>query len=67
MVSTSYLTNHDLTHSDRVDLIAIAFTGALRDGWDKHLIEESRNHIKAAVQKDEEGIPIFDERYNRNS
>ena len=33
--------------------------------WNHYLIEESKDEIRNAVQKDEEGLPIFDERIGK--
>ena len=61
MVANSYITNHNLTQTQIVDLLVTGFTGMLHSWWEKHLTETSRNEIKNAVKKDEDGIPIFDE------
>ena len=61
MVATAYMNNHDLDHAEIVDLLTTGFSGTLRGWWDKYLIEESRESIKKAVKKDDEGLPIFDE------
>ena len=61
MVANSYITNHNLSQSQVVDLLVTGFTRMLHSWWKKHLTEQSRNEIKNAVKKDEEGIPIFDE------
>ena len=37
------------------------FIGKLLQWWNNCLIEESKEDIKNAIQKDEEGTPIFDE------
>ena len=62
MVANSYMTNHQLTHAEIIDLLVIGFSGKLKSWWEKHLIEESRDLIKHSVKKDEVGNPIFDER-----
>ena len=61
MVANSYITNHNLSQTQVVDLLVTGFTGMLHSWWEKHLTEQSKNEIKNAVKKDEEGIPIFDE------
>ena len=61
MVANSYITNHNLTQTQIVDLLVTGFTRMLHSWWEKHLTETSRNEIKNAVKKDEDGIPIFDE------
>ena len=62
MVANSYMTNHQLTHIEIIDLLVTGFSGKLKSWWEKHLTEESRDFIKNSVKKDEEGNPIFDER-----
>jgi hypothetical protein len=62
MVANSYMTNHQLTHAEIIDLLVTRFSGKLKSWWEKHLTEESRDLIKHSVKKDEEGNPIFDER-----
>ncbi|KAM2636698.1 hypothetical protein EV1_021297 [Malus domestica] len=65
MVANSYITNHDLTQTQIVDILVSGFTGMLHSWWEKHLTDESRNLIRNAVKQDEEGIPIFDEHLGR--
>ena len=62
MVGNSYMTNHQLTHAEIIDLLVTGFSGKLKSWWEKHLTEESRGLIKHSVKKDEEGNPIFNER-----
>ena len=61
MVATAYMNNHDLDHTEIVDLLTTSFSGTLRGWWEKYLIEESRESLKKAIKKDDEGSPIFDE------
>ena len=61
MVATTYMNNHDLDHAEIVDLLTTGFSGTLRGWWEKYLTEESRESIKKAIRKDDEGLPIFDE------
>lgn len=65
MVANSYITNHDLSQPQVVDILVSGFTRMLHSWWEKHLTEESRNLIRNAVKQDEEGIPIFDEHLGR--
>ncbi|XP_075674916.1 uncharacterized protein LOC142644123 [Castanea sativa] len=66
MVAIAYMSNHnDLDHTDVVDLLATGFSGTLRGWWDSHLTKESRESIKHAVKRDNDGMPIFDEIINR--
>jgi hypothetical protein len=62
MVANSYMTNHQLTHVEIIDLLVTGFSGKLKSWWEKHFTEESRDLIKHSVKKDEEGNPIFDKR-----
>ena len=62
IVSNAYITNHNLDHAEIVDLLTIGFSGALRGWYEKYLTEESRESIKKAVKKVDDGLPIFDER-----
>ena len=61
MVATAYMNNHDLDHAEIVDLLTTGFSGTLRGWWEKYLTEESRESLKKAIKKDDEGSPIFDE------
>ena len=62
IVANAYITNHNLDHSKIVDLLTTDFSRTLRGWWKKYLIEQSREFIKKAVKKDDDGLPIFDER-----
>jgi hypothetical protein len=46
-------------------LLATGFSGTLRSWWDKHLTGDSREEIRKAVKKTEDGLPIFYERVGR--
>ena len=62
MVANSYINKfNDMGQSEIVELLASGFTGTLRNWWEKHLINESRDSIMHAVQIDEDVNPIFDE------
>jgi hypothetical protein len=65
MVANAYDTNQNLSQSEIVDLLATGFSGTLRNWWDKHLTEESREDIRKAVKKTEDGLPIFYEKVGR--
>ncbi|KAL0004123.1 hypothetical protein SO802_011684 [Lithocarpus litseifolius] len=65
MVGTAYLNNHSYGHSEIVELLVTGFTGTLRGWWDSYFTEESRDSIKSAVKKDDEGFPIFNENQGR--
>ena len=43
-------------------MLAIGFFGTLRNWWDKHLTEDSREEIRKAIKKNEDGLPIFDKK-----
>ena len=64
MVANNYL-NEGRFHKQVIELIALEFTGKLLQWWNNCLTEESKEDIKNAIQKDEEGTPIFDERIGR--
>jgi hypothetical protein len=66
MVANAYDTNQNLSQLEIVDLIATRFSRTLRNWLDKHLIEVSRKAIRKAVKKDEDGLPIFDEKIGRD-
>ena len=59
MVANNYL-NEGRSHTEVIELMSLGFTGKLLWWWNNCLTEESKEDIKHAVQKDEEGIPIFD-------
>ncbi|KAK9988027.1 hypothetical protein SO802_028266 [Lithocarpus litseifolius] len=64
MVANNYL-DEGRPHKVVIELIALGFTGKLLKWWNNCLTEESKEEIKQAVQKDEEGLPIFDEHLGR--
>ena len=45
--------------------MAVGFIGKLLQWWNNSLTEKSKEEIKNAIQKDEEGTSIFDERIGR--
>ena len=61
MVGIVYQNNHDLDQPEIVNLLVTGFFGTLRGWWDSYLTEESKDSIKNAVKKNDEGFPIFDE------
>ena len=61
MVGIAYVNNHNLDHPEIVDLLVAGFFGTLHGWWDSYLTEDSRESIKHAVKKNDEGLPIFDE------
>ena len=61
-VANAYITNHNLNHAKIVDLLTTVFSGILHGWWEKYLTEKSGESIKKAVKKDDDGLPIFDER-----
>ena len=61
MVGIAYINNHNLDHPEIVDLLATGFFGTLRGWWESYLTEDSKESIKHAIQKNDEGLPIFDE------
>ena len=65
MVGTAYMNNRDLDHPEIVDLLVTSFSSTLHGLWDSYLTEESRDSIRHAVKKNNEGLPIFDESIGR--
>jgi hypothetical protein len=65
MIANAYDTNQNLSQFEIVDLLAIGFSSTLCNWWDKHLTEESRKDIRKAMKKNEDGLPIFDEKIGR--
>ena len=65
MVGITYQNNHDLDQPEIVNLLVTGFSGTLRGWWDSYLTEESRDFIRHAVTKNDEGLPIFDESIGR--
>ena len=61
MVGITYQNNHDLDQPEIVNLLVTVFSGTLRGWWDSYLTEESRDSIRHAVKKNDEGLPIFNE------
>ena len=64
MVANNYL-NESRPHMEVIELITLGFIGKLLQLWNNCLTEEAKEDIKNAIQKDEEGTPIFDERIGR--
>ena len=60
MVANNYL-NEGRSHTEVIELMSLGFTGKLLQWWNNCLTEESKEDIKHAVKKDEEGTPIYDE------
>ena len=58
MVGIAYQNNHDLDQPEIVNLLVTGFSGTFRGWWDSYLTEESRDSIKHAVKKNDEGLPI---------
>ena len=61
MVGIAYQNNHDLDQPEIVNLLVTGFSGTLCGWWDSYLTEDSKESIKNAVKKIDEGFPIFDE------
>ena len=56
MVGIAYQNNHDLDQLEIVNLLVTGFSGILRGWWDSYLTDESRDFIKHAVKKNDEGF-----------
>ena len=65
MVGIAYQNNHDLDQPDIVNLLVTGFSSTLRGWWDLYLTEDSKDSIKNAVKKNDEGLPIFDKSIGR--
>ena len=61
-VANAYISKHNLYDAEIVDLLTTGFSGTFCSWWEKYLTEESRDSIKKAVKKDDDELPIFDER-----
>ena len=61
MVANAYFTNHNVDHVEIVDFLTTSFSRTPCGWWENFLTEESRESIRKAVKKDDEGLPIFDE------
>ena len=59
MVGIAYQNNHDLDQPDIVNLLVTGFSSTLRGWWDSYLTEESRDSVRHAFKKNDEGLPIF--------
>ena len=59
MVGIAYQNNHDLDQPEIVYLLVIGFSGILHGWWDSYITEESRESIKHAIKKIDEGLPIL--------
>ena len=66
MVGIAYQKNHDLDQLEIVDLLVTGFSGTLREWWDSYLTEESKDSVKHAIKKNDEGLLIFYERIGRD-
>ncbi|KAL0007411.1 hypothetical protein SO802_008913, partial [Lithocarpus litseifolius] len=62
MVGIAHMNNHNLDHPEIVELLVTGFSGTLRRWWDLYLTEDSRESIKHAVKKNDDCLPIFNER-----
>ena len=65
MVGIAYMNNHNLDHPEIVDLLVTGFSGTLCGWQDSYFTEDSRESIKTAVKKNDEGLPIFYESIGR--
>jgi hypothetical protein len=59
MVANAYVTNHDLSDYDIVELLTTGFSSTLSAWWDKHLTQGSKDQIKIAVKIDNDGNPVL--------
>ena len=61
MVGIAYVNNHNLDYPEIVNLLVTGFSSTLCGWWDSYIRENSREFIKTAVKKNDEGFRIFDE------
>ena len=62
IVANAYNTNHNLDHVEIVDLLTTSYFESPHGWWEKYHTEDCRESIKKVVKKDNDGLPIFDER-----
>ena len=62
MAANSYVTNHNFSQPEIIDILSTGFTGMLHSWWEKHLTPDSRSSIKHVIKRDEDETAIFDER-----
>ena len=62
IVANAYNTNHNLDHVEIVDLLTTGYFESPHGWWEKYHTEDCRESIKKVVKKDNDGLPIFDER-----
>ena len=60
MVANNYL-DESRPHKEVIEMMVLGFTGKLQQWWNNCLTEVSKEDIKYAIQKDEEGNPIINE------
>ena len=60
MVANNYL-DEGRPHKEVIEMMALGFTGKLQQWWNNCLTKVSKEDIKYAIQKDEEGNPIINE------
>ena len=65
MVGIAYMNSHNLDHPEIVGLLVTGFSGTFHGWCNSYLTEDSRESIKTAVKKNDEGLPIFDESIGR--
>ena len=65
MVGIAYVNNHNLDHPEIVNLLVTSFFGTLCGWWDLYFTEDSKESIKHAVKKKDEGLHIFYESVGR--
>ena len=51
MVVNNYMTNHQLTHIEIIDLLVTGFFGKLKSWWEKHFTKESRDLLKILLRR----------------
>ena len=64
MVENNYL-NESRPYTEVIEPITLGFIGKLLQWWNNCLTKEAKKDSKNAIQKDEEGTAIFDERIGK--
>jgi hypothetical protein len=59
MVANAYMTNHDISDYDIVELLTTGFSGTLNAWWDKHLTQDAKTRIKTAVKTNDYETPVL--------
>jgi hypothetical protein len=61
MVANAYMTNHDVSDYDIVELLVTGFSGTLNSWWDKHLTQDAKTRIKTDVKINDDGTSVLND------